>query len=141
MFLGSSSRYATISLVIVAHLAGCAEGSNLSTLPRGAADDFKEYQGRGHYKAFAVTTTKGTGFDRGWGWSYNHLSVSAAKNDALSSCQGEAKQYAGASECRIHSLGNLHVYGMSDDELDDVINQYASDFDITNEDLKLSEAK
>lgn len=122
-------------LLVASSLVGCAVGN---ALPRGSEEDFKTYQGLGHYKAFAVTTSKGSAFARAWGWTNNQLSVSAAMNQALSSCQKGSKKYSSAPDCRIHSLGNVAVYGMSEDELDYVINQYASDFDIGNDDLDLS---
>lgn len=133
----SLSRLAPTIFLLASTLAGCAGGN---ALPRGSEEDFKDYQGLSHYKAFAVTTSKGTGFARAWGWIGSQLSVTAAMNQALASCRKGAQKYASAADCKVHSVGNIVVYGMSENELDYVINEYASDFDIEMEDIDLSKA-
>lgn len=116
-------------------LTGCAGGN---ALPQGSQEDFKTYQSLGHYKAFAVTRTKGSSFARAWGWTSNALSVTDAMNRALSSCKEGSAKYSRATECSIHSVGDITVHGMSEDELEYVINQYANDFDITLDDIDLT---
>ncbi len=65
--------------------------------------------------------------------------MEGAIEKALEGCQKGQEKYMRVFECRLHSVGDINVVGMSEEQLDKAIEFYKSNLSATNEDFAKSE--
>ncbi len=124
------------SVLVLFGLLGCES----TGLPPVMYPDYQEYLSKEHYRAFAATPRPSGGYASGWGWSWSHGTVESAIEGALENCQKGRKEYYSESfECRLHSVGDIKVVGMSEEQLDKAIEYYGSNIFATNEDFAMPE--
>ncbi len=115
------------ALILVGSL-GCES----TGVPTEMYHDYQEYLSKSHYRAFAATPrpTQGSAVAAGWSWGYG--TVESAINGALENCQKRQEKYTKIFECRLHSVGDINVDGMSEEQLDKAIALYKSNIGATN---------
>ena len=124
-----------VAVLILSSLLGC-ESTGVPTVMH---QDYQEYLSKSHYRAFAATPRPTRGFAWAAGWSWGYGTVEGAINGALENCQKRQEKYIKIFECRLHSVGDINVGGMSEEQLDKAIALYKSNIWATNEDLAKSE--
>lgn len=108
-------------------LAACAAEHLPSRLPH----IYQDYLTLPHYRAFAHTgDNPHAAYAGGQAWGYP--SVEAAVAAALEFCRKSRRRYVKIGECHLHSIGNLRVYGMSEDEMAEAVTLYQSNSYATN---------
>ncbi len=111
------------ALILVGSL-GCES----TGVPTDMYHDYQEYLSKSHYRAFAATP-RPSNQAAVWSWSWSNGTVESAIEQALENCQKGRNKYliSRIFECRLHSIGDIRVAGMSDDELEAAIKIYKAD--------------
>ncbi len=124
---------AVLSVLSLALLAGC-EGT--TGVPAAAYYSYKEYLEKPHYRAFVTT---GGGTASVWSWAWAQSSAERAVERALRSCRegqsGDVDFMTGTAACSLHSIGNVRVWGMTEEQLKKAIDLYKNNSGATNADL------
>ncbi len=112
------------SILVLFGLLGCES----TGVPPVMHADYQEYLSMEHYRAFAATPRPGREAAAS-AWSWRNGTVEGAIEQALENCQKGRKKYLTSRiyECRLHSIGDIRVAGMSDDELEAAIKIYKAD--------------
>jgi hypothetical protein len=119
-----------IPLLILAGLLGC-KSTGVSPV---MSDDYQKYLLRSHYRAFVVTPFPSA--RHGWvlGWASGHRTAEGAIEKALEKCQKGRQEHGVDLECRLHSVGDINVDGMSKEQLAKAIELYKSNIGVTSYD-------
>ena len=86
-----------------------------------------------------ITTDTGTYGASIWSWVWAQSNAESAVEAALRECrelQSEDVEFqTGTADCYVHSIGNINVSGMTDEQLKKAIKLYQNNPDATNDDL------
>ena len=113
-----------------------AVSGNAAQVPTYAYYSYEKYKTEAHFRAFAST-----GLHKQYGvatYYYRSSTVEEAIDGAINECQVyvlRGAYAATASDCKVHSIGNIFVYGMNDEELEKAKKLYKSKRNATNDDL------
>ena len=124
-----------VSALILVGLLGCESTGVYPAM----YDKYQEYLSKSHYRALAATPRPTQGFAWAGGQSWGNGTVEGATETALEGCQKQQEKYLRIYECRLHSVGDINVVGMSEEQLDKAIEFYKSNRNATNEDFAKSE--
>ncbi len=113
---------------------GFVPGSGFTQVPPVAYHDYEKYKTLRHYRAFATTRMMGS-VAGGWGWTGNHGTVENAINNAMKRCEKGRSGYGALHECKLHSIGNIVVYGMKPAQLEAATELYETNAYATKDDL------
>ena len=134
----SATLITGLSALSLLLLAGC-EGTGA---PAPSYYHYKEYLTKPHYRAY-VTTGVGSG-SVSWS-SSRYSSAEQAVEVGLKSCsdfRSESVEWqTGTAECYLHSIGNINVSAMNEEQLKKAIDLYNNNPDATNADLSLTGEK
>ena len=109
---------------------------NAQQVPTYAYHSYEKYKTVAHFRAFTITSLwkrYGVSF-----YYYRAPTVERAIDRALNNCQKwamDGKSAATSFDCKLHSIGNIFVYGMNDEELQTAIKLYKVNRNATNKDL------
>jgi hypothetical protein len=113
-----------------------SDSGNAGEVPTYAYHYYDQYKTRPHFRAFVITSIwKRYGVAT---YYYRSSSIDAAIAGALDNCQKiamDGKSAATSFDCKLHSIGNIFVYRMSDEELDTAKKLYKQNRSATNENL------
>ncbi len=122
-------------LAVILVLAASDSG-NAREVPTYAYHYYEQYKTRPHFRAFVITSSwKQYGVAT---YYYRSSSIDAAIAGALDNCQKiamDGKSAATSFDCKLHSIGNIFVHGMNDEELATAIKLYEWKHNSTNKDL------
>ncbi len=124
-----------LSTLLLSSLVGC-ESTNLDTRWYRT---YQDYLTKAHYRAFAVTAGTTTKRASAYGRSWDHGTMEVAIERAIEGCEKGEKKYDNIGKCRLHSIGDIKVFGMSEEQLDKAIEYYGSNIFATNEDFAMPE--
>ena len=126
---------AGLSVLSLLLLAGC-EGT--TGVPPPSYYHHKEYLTKPHYRVY-ITTGSGT-YGAALSYSmYGFRSAEKAVEEGLKRCREyqaeELDLRTGTADCYVHSIGNIDVSGMTEEQLKKAIDLYKNNSDATNADL------
>ena len=114
-------------------LAGCAAGSGVARLTPAEYPYYQNYLKQPHYKAFVrAKVTEGQGLFHYP--IYQARDLEAAISHALEYCNSR-QEAIGHAGCQLHSLGNVDVSRLNEEELARAIAVYKRKRDFTSADL------
>ena len=123
---------AVLSVLSLALLAGC-EGT--TGVPTAAYYSYKEYLTKPHYRAFVTTGESNRGvWSRAWGKSTAERAVEVALRSCREGQSGEVAFLTGTAACSLHSIGDINVWRMTEEQLKEAVDIYKTNPDATNAD-------
>ena len=128
--------YALLRVEYTANARPTAPSGAGTQVPPYAYYSYEKYKTEAHFRAFATT-----GAWRKYGvstWTYRASTVDDAIAGAVHECQAVVLggDYAATiSDCKVHSIGNIFVYSMDDEELEKAKQLYREKRNATNADL------
>ncbi len=129
-------RHLLWQFLAVILVLGASDSGNAREVPTYAYHSYEKYKTRPHFRAFVITSTwKQYGVAT---YYYRSSSIDAAIAGALDNCQKiamDGKSAATSFDCKLHSIGNIFVYRMNDEELDTAKKLYKQNPSATNENL------
>ena len=110
--------------------------ANAQQVPTYAYHSYEKYKTAAHFRAFVITSIwKRFGVST---YRYRSSSIDAAIAGALDNCQRivvEGAYAATSFDCKLHSIGNIFVHGMNDEELETAKKLYKENPSATNKNL------
>ena len=124
-----------VSALILVGLLGC-ESTGVRPM---ISYDYQKYLLKSHYRAFVVTSFPSARHGFAAGWSSGNRTAEVAIEKALENCQKGRQEFDVDLKCRLYSVGDINVAGVSEEQLDKAIEFYKSNRNATNEDFAKSE--
>lgn len=132
----SFKLFALFMFIGIAAVGLTTESANAAQVPAYAYYGYEKYKTKAHFRAFASTSPyKQYGVTA---YYYRSSTVEEAIDGAINECIGTVlggAYTATADDCKVHSIGNIYVYGMTDEELEKAKKLYKFKRNATNDDL------